>query len=380
MKVRNPERRSVPFSDVLLQSLKAEHPTYFWDIKVPAFGIYVGRRRKTFVVIQNGGRRRKIGRYPLLSLADARKLALSILYAGEPRSEVESINGKEAVELFMRTHHRTSKPSHQREQQRLLDKYFVPIHGGSPLSRVTTQHILKLTDALARAPSEQLHLHRALKTFFGWAVTRAYVLSSPLDRLTPPAKQTSRDRVLSDPELLQVWNLAASFPYPFGPVVQLLILTGQRYSEIANLRRSYVATDLITWPKEATKNNSEHRIPITPKVAGILASLPRGASDRLFPVFSASIATRNFKRRLMELPPWTLHDLRRTFSTNQARLGTPPDVTEAILNHKTGSRSPIQRIYDRYDRLEPMRRALFAYDAFLVALSPSTSMTRDVSS
>jgi integrase len=82
----------------------------------------------------------------------------------------------------------------------------------------------------------------------------------------------------------------------------------------------------------------------------------------------------------MELPPWTLHDLRRTFSTNQARLGTPPDVTEAILNHKTGSRSPIQRIYDRYDRLEPMRRALFAYDAFLVALSPSTSMTRDVSS
>ncbi len=372
MKVRKTERRTFLFTDLMLQSLHADGPTYFWDAKVPAFGLYVGRRRKTFVVIQNGGRRRKIGRYPLMTLADARKRALMILYAAEPQSEMESIKVAPAVELFMRTHHRASKPSHQREQQRLLAKYFIPVHGDAQLARITTQHILRLTDGLAGKPSEQLHLHRALRTFFNWAAERSYVTASPLAKLSPPSKQNERDRVLNDAELLAVWSLARTYPFPFGPVVQLLILTGQRLGEIAKLRRSYIASDLITWPREATKNNTEHSIPVTPAVAKVLASLADQTSERLFPSFSPSIAMREFRKQL-KIAHWTLHDLRRTFSTNQARIETPPDVTEAILNHKTGSRSPIQRVYDRYDRIEPMRRALVAYETFLTQLSPSTT-------
>ena len=68
---------------------------------------------------------------------------------------------------------------------------------------------------------------------------------------------------------------------------------------------------------------------------------------------------------LCPLPHWTLHDLRRTFATIHARIGTPPHVTEALLNHKTGTRSPIQRIYDRHTYLPEMRTAMSNYDRYL---------------
>ena len=69
-----------------------------------------------------------------------------------------------------------------------------------------------------------------------------------------------------------------------------------------------------------------------------------------------------------EMQHWTLHDLRRTFSTIHARIGTAIDIQEALLNHKSGSRSSIQRVYDRYDRLEPMRIAMRNYEEHLTKL------------
>ena len=68
---------------------------------------------------------------------------------------------------------------------------------------------------------------------------------------------------------------------------------------------------------------------------------------------------------LPNMPRWTLHDLRRTFSTMHARIGTPPHVTEALLNHKTGTRSPIQRIYDRHTYIPEMKVAIGNYDQTL---------------
>jgi integrase len=228
--------------------------------------------------------------------------------------------------------------------------------------------VLTLTDALAHTPSERLHLHRALKTFFNWASMRSYISQSPMERLALPTKQKSRDRFLTEDELAKVWKHAKSAPYPFGIIVQLLILTGQRYGEIANLRRSFIQNDLITWPAEVTKNSTEHSIPITPMVAEILKSVPQTNSEAMFPTFAVAKTTQRFRSGI-DIAHWTLHDLRRTFSTNQAKLGTPPDVTEAILNHKSGSRSQIQRVYDRFDRIDPMRKALVAHEELVAKLS-----------
>jgi len=114
-------------------------------------------------------------------------------------------------------------------------------------------------------------------------------------------------------------------------------------------------------------------------VAAILVTIPK-TSSRLFPkrtedtIYSWGTIKRHFDRA-MPLPHWTLHDLRRTFATLNAELGTAPHVTEALLNHKTGVRSPIQRIYDRYSYLPEMREAIRRYEARLGGLCAAVLCT-----
>ena len=74
---------------------------------------------------------------------------------------------------------------------------------------------------------------------------------------------------------------------------------------------------------------------------------------------------------------FVVHDFRRYLSTTMAKLRVPIDVTEAILNHVSGSRSPIQRVYDRYDRLPEMREALLLYERHLASIIGSEEVGRD---
>jgi integrase len=65
---------------------------------------------------------------------------------------------------------------------------------------------------------------------------------------------------------------------------------------------------------------------------------------------------------------WTLHDLRRTFATNMQRLGVRLEVTEALLNHVSGTRAGIVGIYQRCHFLPEMREAILRYEAWLTRL------------
>ena len=152
-----------------------------------------------------------------------------------------------------------------------------------------------------------------------------------------------------------------------------------RRGEVGALKRSYVTPDTITLPPALTKNNREHVLPNL--IGDDLALIPRKTfadtdSDYYFPSsvdtpYSTWSDGKEALDMLCKVQDFVFHDFRRYLSTTMAKLRVPIDVTEAILNHVTGSRSPIQRVYDRHDRLPEMREALQVYEKHLAALISS---------
>ena len=184
---------------------------------------------------------------------------------------------------------------------------------------------------------------------------------NPLQRKKPPHKRTS-PRAPSHPDRdppiwLESYNHAS-----FGQLVRCLILSGQRLNQFAAFDPQWVQAHAIIFPPSIMKSNAEMTLPLTDTLRRELPSGP------LLP--SISTATAKFRRSLT-IPHFTLHDFRRFFSSTMASLQVPLDITEMLLSHVTGSRTPIQRIYDRFDRLAPMREALLKYEEYLARLLQS---------
>lgn len=189
-------------------------------------------------------------------------------------------------------------------------------------------------------------------------------------------KTAERDRVLSEDELCQVFNRAQETPFPFGPIVQLLILTGQRRTEVGQLRRSWISGDEVVFPKGFAKNKREHRFPLSPAAQKLIAQLP-DTGDLFFPAatdFEKPFTIwawhkKRFDEGLEDVEPYTLHDLRRTFATFHAQIGTPIHVTEKLLNHVSGTISGVAAVYNRHSYADEMKQAIQQYDAYITGLA-----------
>ena len=251
--------------------------------------------------------------------------------------------------------------------KRVLLKHFLPLHGSTPLDRITTNNLSAITDSLLKTPSEANTTHAKLTAFFNWCVRRQMIAKNPLTGLPLPARVKQRDRVLTDDELAAILRAALKIIHtPYGAIIMILAHTGLRKTEVATLSWPHITRDTITIPKELTKNHVELVLPNT--INGYLASIPR-TSPALFPLSNDWHRAKKKFDDLCGVSGWVLHDLRRTLSTKMAEWEiAPPDVVEAILNHTSGSRSPIQRVYDRHGRLPQMRRALAAYTDRLAAM------------
>lgn len=365
----------VRLTDIAVRALKpSQERITYWDQTLPAFGVRVGRRTKVFIVMHGKARKRIVlGRYPRMPLQTARKRAQALIYGPDPEQPQDGPPAAHAVEQFIDIHHAQSRPSTRKEQQRLLTNHFLSKLAHMPLNHITRSQVLEITDGLKNLPSEQIHCHRALKTFFKWAAQRELIPASPIADLPPPGKQQDRDRLLSDEELASIYNAAVELAYPFGYIVLICIHTGMRRGEVGALKWRYITPELITIPKELTKNGREHVLPNL--ITDNLALIPK-VSDYLFPTLTGGPfgAWGKNKTRLDELcgvDNFVLHDLRRYLSSTMRKLHVPIDVTETILNHLSGSRSRVQRIYDRHDRLPEMRDALKLYEKHLAAIISS---------
>ena len=195
-------------------------------------------------------------------------------------------------------------------------------------------------------------------------------MHSPCQGVKAPSKVGSRHRVLSEAELTRIWLAAELFGYPFGRLVQLLLLTAQRRSEVAGMRWSELDLSKAYWhlppgnEDRKHKSSHPHTIPLGSRIIEILASLPRVHEELVFPARGKDNPVSGYSKWKQKLDnvsgvrAWTLHDLRRTAATQMASLGVPPHVVERILNHTTGTLGGVAEIYNRFAYLPEMADAL----------------------
>jgi integrase len=191
---------NLKLNDAVLQSLKADRRIDFWDISLPSFGVRVGAKTKTFIIKRNN-RRIALGRYPRISLSEARTRAKTLLY-DSTYSPAAQISLEKAIEAFAATHCKDYRPRSKYEVERILKK-LVPIFS-KKLSRITTHDVHDIIDK--QTTSEANHLFKASRTFFRWCVRRRHIDRSPLDALPIPNKEVARARVLTDAELKSIWE------------------------------------------------------------------------------------------------------------------------------------------------------------------------------
>lgn len=367
-------------TDIAVRSLKppSRGQVTYWDESIPSFGCRVSAGgTKTFTVMCGERRKRiSVGRYPTISLAQARAKAKTILAeAVLGKHDDIQIPFEEALDTFLTTHcARNNKASTAAETERLLKRHFLPRFRRRNLADITTAHVVSIVDGLIDRPAECNHAFTAVRTFFRWACRRRYLQHSPCEGLQRPTKPVSRSRVLNDKELPKVFQAADQLG-TYGSIVKLLILTGQRLNEIASLRAEYVDVKkkVITLPAHLTKNGREHTFPYGPMVTRILSGLPK--EGLLFPTqkdskvfFNNWSASKHALDKLCQIESWVQHDLRRTYATNMAALRVPLHVVEKLLNHASGSISGVSAIYNRYAYEDEMREAVLAWEKHFARL------------
>jgi integrase len=346
----------------------------YYDEVLPGFGCRVSQGGTRSFFVQHGANRQftTIGRHPVISLAEARTEAKRILAERTlGRHRPQSISWKDALTLFLSVCEQKNKARTVRDYKRLLTRHFS--FGSQLLADITPQDINRRIDRLQKTVSEQNHALVAVKVFFRWAQRRHYITHSPCEGMQTIRRQP-RQRILSDAELVAVYKTAEKIGPPFGAIVQLCILTGQRRSEIAWLRRSYFENNTCTFPASFTKNKREHTFPIG-KLAQAVVDKTLNDTDFLFPaqrgdtVFGGWSKCKTAFDKACPIAPWTLHDLRRTFATNLAALGTPIHVTERLLNHISGTTTGgLIAVYQRHSYMDEMRAAILAWERRLEKL------------
>ena len=348
------------------------------DDAVSGLALRVGKSTKTFrLVIGTGSERKRftVGRYdpPHFTLAMARVKARDILARERiEQTQMPRTSFKEAVDLYERTHLSRLRRSTARNVKHVLTVSFQKL-SKMPLAEIKRADIAPILDTMLDRPPTMVSAFRFLRTFLNWCVERGYIEHAPTDRMKPPKSPPARDRVLSAEELVAIWHAAPDDDY--GRLVKLLTLSGQRRDQWGAVRREYIRNSAITWPAEAMKMGKAHTLPLTPAMKTLLPE----RIGFLFPNTS-NIQFTNWARCKERLDGksgvtgWCLHDLRRTWATVAAEeLDIQPHIIESVLAHASGTQ--VARIYNRAKYLEPMRKALLAFEEWLNTIAHNAEGT-----
>lgn len=376
-------------TDLAIRSLKA--PTTgqrdYFDGALPGFGVRVshGGTRSFFLFTGKASNRQRksIGRVGIITLAEARVEAKRLLAEQTlGHSKPKSITFSAALTIFEQQKYPELKPRTVHDYKAIFRRHFSKKLGSVRLADIGFETVTAITDKLVKTRSEHRHALVVAGTFFRWCVRRRFLKHNPLEGVDVP-KAGKRKRVLSDTELVEVYRGAEAHGYPFGTIVQLLILTGQRRGEIAGMQSTWLNTEesQFALPPGFAKNSRGHVVPLGPVALGLLEEVD--CKGLLFPAvggkgkpFSGfSKCKKALDATLKNVEPYALHDLRRTFSTNIAKLGVPPHIKEALLNH-ISAKSEVEAIYDQYAYLPEMKEAVEKWEKHLNSLLNPLSTPR----
>ena len=349
----------------------------FFDAHLPGFGLRIADTgHKAWVVFYRvGGKQRRytigpLAKYPKVDLARerAREILRDVERGIDPAEAKAAPTHKiDTVEMLAKQFiTRYAKPKNRswRGTERTLALHVLPRWGSRDASSMTRRDVLDLMDALVDGglPVGANRVLAAVRKMFGWAVERDILATSPVVNVRAPGKETERDRVLTDDELVKIWSVAEKMGGVSGAFIKTLILTGQRRDEVSSMRWADLDSETRVWalPREATKGDRAHQVPLSPLVIQVLAALPRtGAyiftSTRGERPISGYSKIKARADKLAGFDDWRIHDLRRTAGTGMARAGIAVSTISRVLNHKEGG---VTKIYNRYSYLDEKRHAL----------------------
>jgi len=322
---------------------QVEHP----DDLVRGLRLRVGAGgRKAWIVRTRAGKKqinKTLGPYPLISLATARDQARDFLItlAKEGNVRTKRTFGELADHWIEQVARAKNKSWHN--QKRRLELYVLPKWRDTDLASIRRADVRDLIDGIDGivAPGRALAI---IRTLFRYAMARDWVDSSPAEAIPNPSSDTPRDRFLEMGEVNRVFRAADLLGYPFIGLIKLMILTGQRRTEVAAMRWADIDLDAGTWilSSDDTKSARAHLVPLPPQAIDILKATPHfGAyvwsSDGETHIKGYSKAKKKLDALLAssgaELKAWRLHDLRRTAATHMVRLGVSETVVGRVLNH-----------------------------------------------
>jgi integrase len=348
----------------------------YWDASLPAFGVRVSAHgRKTWTLMYRSGRRLRrltIGTFPTLALADARERARNALKSvslGDDPAAVKqekrsALTFEEIAEEYIERHAKPKKKS-WKEDRRMIDSELYPAWRYRIAREIRRRDVLTLIEKIVDrgAPIAANRMLALISKIFAVAVEREHVEMNPATRLSRPAKEKPRERILSKEELRKFWIALDNEPRHQAAILRLRLLTAQRASEIRSIRLSHLdlADSWWTTPKEFAKNSLTHRVPLSRPTRAILDPFIADAQARqtettpdplIFPEARVGDLKQTTRRAVKASGVKDVHgrDLRRTAATVMTgTLGVTRLVVAKILNHKERD---ITAVYDRasYDR------------------------------
>jgi integrase len=304
----------------------------------------------------------------------------------EARAKAADTIGKVADD-YLRQAKKKLKPRSYVETERHLCVNWKPLHPISVFHLRRRQVAQRLSEITAeRSGVVASRARAALSAMFNWAIREGYdIPGNPVFGSNRPAEPKSRERVLTDGELADIWRACGDDDY--GRIIKLLALTGQRRDEVGSMCWAEIDSDAKLWtiPGARTKNHREHTVPLSDAALALVEALPaRNDRDHVFgngkggysgwSKAKVALDQRIAKARKKPLPAWRLHDLRRTASTVMAdRLGVQPWINEAVLNHISGYRAGVAGTYNRATYASEMRDAVTKWAQHVEAITTSST-------
>ena len=272
------------------------------------------------------------------------------------------------------------------ETTRIIQRDVLPKWKSRSIHAIGRRDVNNLLDAVVARGSMVManRLLAALRKLFNWSVSRGIITASPCAGISAPHREKSRDRVLSNNELVSIIQAAREMGGAFGGVVQMLVLTAQRRNEVSEATWTELDLDQRLWtiPGERTKNGKPHFVHLSDKAKAVLEMTPNVGGF----IFTSNGKTpfsgfSKAKKRLDDMSSvtdWRLHDIRRTVTTGMATLGIAPHIADKVMNHQSGTISGVAAVYQRHEFLEERKTALEAWGRHVQALLDGTDKTNVV--
>lgn len=346
-------------------------------------------------------RRLTLGAVVRGNLAEMRKSASKVLSKArlgqDAVSEKRAAIGKgvalgDLVPTYLEKREAEMRPRSHAEIKRHLEADWKPLHRYS-VDAIKRGDVVRIVDDIADTQGNVAadRARSSLSTLFAWAIDRNHLDANPTLNIRARSSDTGRTRVLSEPELVEIWRSCLEDDY--CRIVRLLILTAQRRTEIGDLAWVEInePSRQLELPEDRTKNARAHIVPLSDQAMEILERVERDEEREL--VFGRgaggfsgwSKAKAELDARISgarveagvkkPMPAWVLHDIRRSVVTHMNERGiAQPHIIEAICNHVSGHKSGVAGIYNRAAYLTEKRAALVAWGNHIASLIDGSAL------